>query len=402
MIIESFGFLIRHIVTPKTIQYPIKKIEPMKLIKIISLLLFSNLLFAQNNFSLDLSAKEYVNDSLWFGTPSARIGFEDLFQFKLDENKNVENLSTKINIPYSLYNLKIDHDNFLKGKVDYPQPVALMFIDAKANTGFATHIFFIEKGNYKIDLPKISNGLFVDVPTKSNLEYRKLENFLKPVYVKFEDPNKRDSLLDFNKKQEMIAHYIKGHPNSYVALWEIVNDYTLYNYHSKYLENMKLFSKEIKNSLLYKKVETKLMAESKTRVGNKIPAIYFDKNNSLTEKDFKKHQLTFIDYWSTTCAPCIKGMPEIVNLYNDFKDKGVNFISITDESKDDRIKLANQILLKNNAEWINYFDINKDFSKKVNATSYPLHFIIDGTGTIVARIEGDLDEARKVIIENLK
>ena len=71
----------------------------MKLIKIISLLLFSNLLFAQNNFSLDLSAKEYVNDSLWFGTPSARIGFEDLFQFKLDENKNVENLSTKMNIP---------------------------------------------------------------------------------------------------------------------------------------------------------------------------------------------------------------------------------------------------------------------------------------------------------------
>ena len=165
---------------------------------------------------------------------------------------------------------------------------------------------------------------------------------------------------------------------------------------------MKLFSKEIKNSLLYKKVETKLMAESKTRVGNKIPAIYFDKNNSLTEKDFKKHQLTFIDYWSTTCAPCIKGMPEIVTLYNDFKDKGVNFISITDESKDDRIKLANQILLKNNAEWINYFDINKDFSKKVNATSYPLHFIIDGTGKIIARIEGDLDEARKVIIENLK
>ena len=47
-------------------------------------------------------------------------------------------------------------------------------------------------------------------------------------------------------------------------------------------------------------------------------------------------------------------------------------------------------------------DINKDFSKKVNATSYPLHFIIDGTGKIIARIEGDLDEARKVIIENLK
>lgn len=371
----------------------------MKYLKILLLILISNPCFAQNNFELKIESKDHVKDSLWFGMPRVRTGFTDLFQFKLDENKNVENLSKKIGFSYSIYSLKIDNETILKGKIDYPQPVGLMYKDPKDQTFFATTIFFIEKGKYQINLPKISNGLPINIKTPTHLEYLKLKNYLSPVYLKYNDLIQQDSLIDFNKKQEMLGQYIKENPNSYVALWEIVDDYSLYDYDSNYLVNMKLFSKEMKKSLLYKKIESKLIAESKSLEGQKIPTIYFDKNQSLSEKDFKNHKLTFIDYWSTSCSPCIKGMPKIVQLYNDFKDRGVNFLSITDESKSDRIKTATRILDGNNAFWKNYFDINRDFGKKVNATAYPLHFIIDADGIIIARIEGDIDEARKIITE---
>jgi thiol-disulfide isomerase/thioredoxin len=374
----------------------------MKLFKILFLTIVSNFYFAQNNFELNIKAMNYVNDSLWFGIPQAKIGLENLYQFKLEKNKNVENLSEKMNIPYSFYNLLIKDENILKGQIDYPQPVAFMYMDKKQRTNFATNIFFIEKGNYNIVLPKISNGIEINIKSPSNLEYINLKNILRPLYIKSQNQNKQDSLSDFNKKQEIIATYIQKKPNSYVALWEIINDYTFYNYNAKYLENLSFFSSEVKNSLLFKNFENKLINEKNTQKGNKIPNIYFDKKNSLTEKDFNNYKLTFIDYWSTSCAPCIKGMPEIVKLRNEFKDKNVNFLTITDENKSDRIKKAKEILAKNNATWTNYFDINKDFSKKVNATSYPLHFIIDSDGKIIARIIGDLEEARKTLHENLK
>ena len=47
-------------------------------------------------------------------------------------------------------------------------------------------------------------------------------------------------------------------------------------------------------------------------------------------------------------------MPEIVNLYHEYKGQNVNFITITDEQKPNRMEVAGNILKKNNADWINF------------------------------------------------
>lgn len=373
----------------------------MKNLKIFLLILASQCFFSQNNFQLEINAKEYVNDSLWFGVPEVRAGFEDLYNFKLDENKGVNNLSKKMGFPFSYYSLNIDEENLIKGNVKYPQPVAFLHINPNGG-GSGTDIFFIEKGKFTIDLPKISNGMNINLSSPTNIEYKKLKEILKPVYQRIEGQYARDSLVDFSKKQEIIAKYIKENPNSFAALWEIVDDYKMNNYHSSYLVNMNLFSKKFQQNELFKKLQQKLINERESLVGKIIPDIYFDSSNSLTKEDFKKYKLTFIDYWSTTCAPCIKGLPDIVRLQNEYKDKNVNFISVTDENKKDRILLANNILTEIGAKWVNYFDVNKDFSKKVNATGYPLQFIIDNEGKIIARIFGDLEEIEKILAENTK
>lgn len=373
----------------------------MKRFKFLLILLVSNFFLAQNNFELDLTAKNYENDSLIFGVLGGRHGFEDLYQLKLETNKNLNEKPNSRVASFPYYNLKVQEDNIIKGKLDYPMAVGFMYIDKKNNQPIGTNKFFIEKGKYKYELSAISADMDVNLNTPSNIEYKKLKDYLKPLYVKSSNPYLIDSLTDFNKKQDMISQYITKNPNSYVALWEIVDDYTYYNYKPDYLENMKLFSKDVKKSALYKDLLSKLKTERETMVGSTIPDIQFDKSNSLTKKDFKKYKLTFIDYWSTTCGPCIKAMPEVVRLYNDFIDKNVNFITVTDENQTDRMTLAQTILLKNNAQWTNYFDVNKDFSRKVNATSYPLQFVIDSGGKILARIDGDLDEVRKVIEENI-
>jgi len=358
----------------------------------------SNFIYSQNNFEINLTSDSYINDSLILGAPMTRNGFGDLYTFNIKPDKNI----SKFGSDHSLYFLKIQKANLINGFIEYPQPVAFVYLDKKNKSASGTKIFFLEKGKYKIDLPQDINFLELNLDTPTNKEYKALQKVLEKSYLKSNNLSQQDSLISLDKKQELLGQYIKKNPNSYVALWEIVNDYTLYNYHPSYLKNMSLFSAKFKQNKLYKSVETHLKAEQATSIGQKIPDIYFDQQKKLTAEDFKKYKLTFIDYWSTTCAPCIKGMPEIVDLYHEYKDKNVNFITITDEREPNRMEQANSILKKNNATWTNFFDVNKDFQKKVNATSYPLHFIVDENGKIIARISNNIEEARNIIKEYLQ
>lgn len=374
----------------------------MKRLHYALLILISNLIYSQNNFKINLKSDSYINDSLMLGAPIIRNGFGDLYTFKVQPNKNVSDFGKKVKSDHSVYYFKIQQENIINGFIEYPQPVAIGYMNTKNKTFLGSKIFFLEKGNYKIDVPQNFNQLELNVDSPTNKEYKALQKSLEPFYVKSKNPYRPDSLISMDKKQAFLGGYIKKNPNSYAALWEIVNDYTLDDYHPDYLKNMNLFSAAFKQNQLFKKVESHLKTEQSTSVGKNIPDIYFDKSNKLTAEDFKKYKLTFIDYWSTTCAPCIKGMPEIVNLYNEYKDKNVNFITITDERKPNKMEIAKNILAKNNATWANFFDIDKDFQKKVNATSYPLHFIVDENGKIIARLSNDIEEARNIIKKHLQ
>lgn len=370
--------------------------------KLLSVFLFiSNLIYSQKNFEISLTSDSYLNDSLMLGAPLMKKAFGNLYSFTLQPNVNIINFGENIGADYSMYLLKIQKENHINGYIEYPQPVAFIYFDKKKQSGYWTKTFFLEKGKYKIHLPESINNTEIIVETPTNKDYKILQKSLEEVYVKSDNFNKADSLINLDKKQLLLAQYIKKNPNSYAALWEIVNDYMLYNYHPDYLKNMNLFSEKFKQNKLFRNIKIRLEAEKSTGIGNKIPEINFDGRNKLTSEDFKKYKLTFIDYWSTSCAPCIKGMPEIVKLYNELKDKNVNFITITDERTPERMEQAKNILKKNNATWLNFFDINKDFQKKVNATSYPMHFIVDKNGKIIARISGNLEEAKNKMNEYL-
>lgn len=374
----------------------------MKKIQFLVIILVSNLFFAQQNFELHFKSKHFIKDSLMFGTPMSRSGFEEMYHFKIEPNNNVVNLAEKMGFPLTTYLISVQNENLLKGSLDYPIPVAMMHVNMKERKQLMSELFYIEKGKYEFEMPDLSSSRSVEIASPTNEENKRFKTILAEVYKKVEKPFPHDSLLNFDKKQEILSSYIRKNPKSYVALWEIINDYTNYNFNPIYFKHLELFSKDFKKNSLYQKFREKLIAEKESMVGQQFPDIDLDGQNKLTLSNFKKYKLTFIDYWSTSCAPCINNMPEIVYLYNEFKDKNINFISIADESKADRVKLANEILTKNNIQWINFFDINKDFAKKVNATGYPLHFIINSDGIIIERNFGDLEKIKEILSEHTK
>ena len=365
-------------------------------------LLIPSFLFAQKKFKIELDAPSYINDSLIFSPPLVRYGFEELYNFKLNTNESIIIFGKRFRVKYSVFQVRVQEKNILEGQFEYPQPVSFQYFDSKTKQGYRTSTFFLDSGYYKIELPRMVDFYEIKLNSPVNNEYSNFKKLFSDLYIKLDNKFGFDSLTDLTKKEERIGSYIKKNPKSYVAFWEIVSDYTLHNYNSIYIENLQLFSDEIKQTDLFRKFKNKLKVENSTMIGSEFPIINFYKQISLTKEAFRKYKLTFIDYWSTACAPCLKAMPEIVAMYNDYKERGINFITITDESEPKRIELAKKILNKNNVKWTNYFDINKDFKHKLNATGYPLQFLIDQKGKIVARVLGNLGEIKKIIDDNLK
>lgn len=365
-------------------------------------LLIPTFMFAQKKFHLELDAPSYINNKLIFSPPYIRRGFEKFYYIKLDTNKNVIDFGSRFGFEQSAFKITVQEKNIIEGELEYPIPFSFQFFDSKAEREYVTSTFFLDSGNYKIQLPRMFDFYEVNINSHTNSEYLKFKKLFSDLYVKSVNGNRCDSLTNLIKKEEVIGSYIKKYPNSYVALWEIVNDYTLYNYNSLYLDNLQLFSDEIKKTEFFREFEYKLESEKSAMIGKQFPTISFDNRNTLTKEYFMKYKLTFIDYWTTTCGPCIKAMPEIVAMYKEYKDRGVNFITITDESEPQKIELAKEILNKNKVNWTNYFDKNKDFKNKVNATAYPLQFLVDQNGIIVTRVFANLNEIKRIMDANLK
>lgn len=74
-------------------------------------------------------------------------------------------------------------------------------------------------------------------------------------------------------------------------------------------------------------------SEVEEEVANKFPE--FDlktlKEEAISQDFFAEHELTLVNIWGTTCAPCIKEMPELQKLKSNYEDQGFNVIGfVTD------------------------------------------------------------------------
>lgn len=96
---------------------------------------------------------------------------------------------------------------------------------------------------------------------------------------------------------------------------------------------------------------------------------------SLTELHGKP---TFLSFWFTRCAPCIKELPALRDLKSTYGDK-VNFIAITFDSAES----VKSFLEKRNFNYRHIVDAN-DFITSIGLNTYPRNIILDKNGNVTA------------------
>lgn len=101
--------------------------------------------------------------------------------------------------------------------------------------------------------------------------------------------------------------------------------------------------------------------------------------------EVSKSKITVIDFWASWCGPCRQEMPFMLELYDKYKDKGLNIIGISLDEDSDAWKAATQQL---NIPWVQMSDLKgweNVIAKHFCVTSIPHTIVVDQQGKILKR-----------------
>ena len=128
-------------------------------------------------------------------------------------------------------------------------------------------------------------------------------------------------------------------------------------------------------------------------------------------KEFKDGKVYVVEFWATWCGPCIASMPHLAELQKKYRGRGVQIISVSDETVDE----VKDLLLKENeqegktfAEITSSYSLTTDPDKSVyqdymdaaNQEGIPTSFIVGKTGQIEwIGHPMELDEPLEAVVE---
>ena len=113
-----------------------------------------------------------------------------------------------------------------------------------------------------------------------------------------------------------------------------------------------------------------------------------DGNTVKSDELFSANAVTVVNFWFTTCSPCVGELGDLDALNKELADKGgalIGINSFTLDGDEKAIAEAKEVLAKKGATYQNiYFGSGGDAGKFVeNVFAYPTTYVVDRNGNIV-------------------
>lgn len=211
------------------------------------------------------------------------------------------------------------------------------------------------------------------------------------VTIAREEISKMDGQFISDKKS-----ILETHPDkmvSIIALSDLINAKVLKIEESEsYYDSL---SEEIQNSSIGESIKkyiaqlkSQRIAEGLASIGNKAPS-FTAKTPEGEELSLEETlgKYTIIDFWASWCRPCRMENPNVVNVYNQYHDKGLNIISVSLDRQGQEARWKKAIK-DDKMDW--YHVSNLQFWQDPIPRSYgvraiPATFLLDENGIIIAK-----------------
>jgi peroxiredoxin len=194
--------------------------------------------------------------------------------------------------------------------------------------------------------------------------------------------------LDKEVKENVYAAFLKTHSNSNVALYAI-KEYAGIDIDPSRVEPLfNSLSASVRAWPSARALKARIELAKKTAIGNY--AMDFTQNDTsgrpVSLSSFRG-KYVLIDFWASWCGPCRRENPNVVKVFNKFKDKNFTILSVSLDMPNARDKWLYAIH-KDGLTWTHVSDLkywDNAVAKKYGINAIPQNLLLDPKGKIIAK-----------------
>lgn len=219
----------------------------------------------------------------------------------------------------------------------------------------------------------------------------------------------------YREKRILMQQFVTDRPDSYVSLYELNENNGMYSADSYAVAYTKL-SNRLKNTQAAQKIRDRITQLKKISLYGMQSPDFTRKNQygkTVRLSDYKG-KLIILDFWGSWCGACRQSHPHLKELYEAYKDKGLEIIAVANENVHgdktplDKAKAAwLAAIKKDGVNWVHVLNDEgsggMDIVKAFQVTSYPTKFLLDKEGKVLLRIEDglniEIDQTIKSILD---
>lgn len=182
--------------------------------------------------------------------------------------------------------------------------------------------------------------------------------------------------------------YIEKHPDSYLSAlllsWHAPNDSL------KMVEELyNGLSQQVKDTRLGHYIAGRLDSRKAILVGGIAPDFTApDANGKPVSLSAFKGKYVLIDFWASWCVPCRKENPNVLNAFQQYKNKNFTIIGISLDRDVEKEKWLKAIEQDHLGEWTQVGELlgwRSEVAQQYNIKAIPQNVLIDPSGKIIAK-----------------
>ena len=152
-------------------------------------------------------------------------------------------------------------------------------------------------------------------------------------------------------------------------------------------EAVNKLDKKVEKSAYIKQLKDYINVREKVAIGKKFTDFELPspEGGKLALSDITGDNYILIDFWASWCGPCRRENPNIVALYEDFKDKGFDILGVSFDRDE---KSWKQAIKDDNLTWHHVSDLegwNSKAGEIYGVKSIPHTVLLNPEGTIIAK-----------------